>query len=95
MKLIKKAQSYQSHINLGAELMGLCRYGRPRISLTESGWHCNIEMNTSADGAVFKVHSEFDHSSPDDALSVCRARAEAAVKKISESANENQQGDMQ
>ena len=85
MRIIESPQSCQSGINLSAELMDLCKYGRPRISLTERGWHCNIEMNTNADGAVFNVHSEFDHASPDDALSVCKARAEAAVKKISES----------
>ena len=85
MRIIESPQSCQSGINLSAELMVLCKYGRPRISLTERGWHCNIEMNTNADGAVFNVHSEFDHASPDDALSVCKARAEAAVKKISES----------
>ena len=85
MRIIKKRQSCQSDINLRAELMDLCKYGRPRISLGERGWHCNIEMNTNADGAVFKVHSEFNHASPDDALVVCKARAEAAVKNISES----------
>ena len=84
MRLIKRGEPTPSDFDLSSELVGLCKYGKPRLSLQERGWHCFIEMNTNAEGASFDVRSEFDHPSPEDALIVCKARAELAVKKISE-----------
>ena len=84
MRLIKRGEPTPSDFDLSSELVGLCKFGSPRLALQSRGWCCSIEMNTNAEGASFNVHSEFDHPSPEDALIMCKARAKSAVKKISE-----------
>jgi hypothetical protein len=63
-------------------LTELSRYGRPRVILTDSGWYCAIEMNTTAIGATFKVDSDFTNRSPFDAALQCRDRMRDALSKI-------------
>jgi len=62
-------------------LMELKHYGKPRVGMFDSGWHCNIEMNTNTVGADFKCSSEFDIPTPTEAAKQCLERVLRAVEQ--------------
>jgi hypothetical protein len=62
-------------------LMELKHYGKPRVGMFDSGWHCNIEINTNTVGADFKCASEFGISTPTDAAKQCLERVLKAVEQ--------------
>ena len=65
-------------------LAELARYGNPRIGQygKGNGWHANVDMIVSGKGVRFEIKSEFEHSTPNDALNVCLQRMRAALKQI-------------
>lgn len=67
---------------LSEQLLDLCRYGKPSVSLLGSGWHACVAMNTNTTGTSFEVRSEFGHKSPDAAVVECSARVHAALKTL-------------
>jgi len=55
----------------GELLAELTAIGRPRLSRMNSGlWHCSIQF-PAPEGVTAEVCSEFNHSSPDEALQCC------------------------
>jgi len=51
-------------------LTGLLRFGCPRLSYLTDGWHANIKMHVSSEGATFEIRTEFNHKTPNDAVRV-------------------------
>lgn len=60
-------------------LIDLSRYGNPRVSRLDSGWHASIDMHVNATGAKFEVRSEFGHKTPIDAANECADRVKAIM----------------
>jgi hypothetical protein len=64
-------------------LYELCKYGKPRLScMGKDEWYCNIEMWVQSKGVEFKIASEFKHSSPVEAVSVCIQRLKQALNDL-------------
>lgn len=55
---------------LNDRLVWLSRFGKPRVSMQDSGWSAGIRMHVadSVQGASFEVNSEFGHADPEDAV---------------------------
>lgn len=63
-------------------LLDMCRYGQPKLSMMDSGWHCWIKMHVASQGATFEIKSEFGHKSPRAAVDECRARIRATIAQL-------------
>lgn len=50
-------------------LVWLCQFGKPRVSMLDTGWHASIQMNTNTTGTSFEVKSEFGNQTPSAAVS--------------------------
>ena len=81
-KKVAHIEAFTPEIDLEEELKGLVKYGKPHLSLLDRGWHCNIDMNTHAEGCSFDVKSDFGLPTPSDALIQCKERAVKAVATI-------------
>jgi len=81
-KKVAHIEAFTTELDLEEELKGLVKYGKPRMSFLDRGWHCRIEMNTHAEGCSFDVKSDFDLPTPSAALAQCKERAEKAVATI-------------
>ncbi len=68
-------------------LLHLCRFGRPRLSRMDRGWHCWVSMHVQAVGAAVEIKSEFDHATPLESAQVCLDRVQAVVRDISKLAD--------
>lgn len=69
--------------DLQSVLMELAQHGQPRLGIyNRSGWHCSVEMNSTATGVDFKVASDFKHPDPLSAAKQCRERMHEAIAKI-------------
>jgi len=54
--------------DLRTMLLELADIGRPRLHrCTDGSWHCSVEF-PAPDGVTAKVSSQFDHSTPEEAL---------------------------
>lgn len=66
-------------------LTELTNYGKPRVGVYGNQnaieWHCSIEMNTNTVGADFKCHSDWNHSTPNEAAKLCLERVLKAVEQ--------------
>lgn len=71
-------------VTLEDHLCALSFYGRPRVSMTEAGWVCAVEMYVGQVGATFDVRSEFKHATPMDAARQCYSRTMETLKTIQE-----------
>ena len=60
-------------------LTNLLKYGKPRIGYND-GWYAAIDMATAAEGADFKICSEFGHKTPRAALAELATRVIAVLK---------------
>lgn len=67
------------------KLQWLRRFGKPRLSMANRGWHASIEMNTNATGTSFDVKSEFGHDDPTIALDQMIERMLAALASLASS----------
>ena len=65
--------------DLQSKLQALTKYGRPRLSLHEGGWHCAVDMFTDAPGAKFEVTSGFNRPTPEAAVDLVATRIRAAI----------------
>jgi len=63
-------------------LADMCRYGQPKLSMMDGGWHCWIKMHVASQGATFEIKSEFGHKSPRAAVDECLARIRATVAQL-------------
>lgn len=63
-------------------LVHMTRYGEPSLRMMNSGWHCNVDMNTNTTGTRFTVASDFDIATPLAAAVQCNERIEAALRKL-------------
>lgn len=68
--------------SLDSLLLEMCRYGQPKLSMMDSGWHCWIKMHVASQGATFEIKSEFGHQSPRAAADECHARITATIKQL-------------
>lgn len=77
------AQPSVAGADLAVVLVRLACFGRVVLGQYSSpGWHCDCDMYTSAQGARFKVASEFGHTTPIAAALQCEERVNAAVRQI-------------
>ena len=63
-------------------LVLLCSYGEPRLTKMKSGWYAKIEMFVSSKGASFDIASEFDESTPMEAVNVLIARLQKTLSDL-------------
>ena len=63
-------------------LVWLCRFGVPRVSRADNGWHARIEMNTNTTGSKFEVVTQFDHPTPSAAVEVLINRMMEALAAL-------------
>lgn len=68
--------------DLSEILVEMLKYGHPRVSHLNGGWHCNVEMNTNTTGSEFKIRSEFDMATPIAAAKQCHERILNTLKNI-------------
>lgn len=68
--------------SLEATLLALARWGRPRLSMTDRGWHCAIDVFVAAEGVSFEAKSDFTHSTPLEAAQESLNRLMKAVHTI-------------
>lgn len=66
--------------SLEAILDALTKYGKPHVSLLDTGWHARISMNTTVRGAQFEVVSDYGHITPTAATAQCHQRVLDAVR---------------
>jgi hypothetical protein len=60
----------------------LCRYGNPRISKMDNGWHAKIEMHVASEGATFNIMSEFNHKTSIEAVLVLMQRTQQTISDL-------------
>ena len=65
-------------------LAELERYGKPSLSKLDGGWHSRMNVFVTGEGSEFKVKSEYDHSTPTEAINCCYERLISAISKIKE-----------
>lgn len=65
-------------------LLELCKWGQPRLSKFDKGWHCAIEVFVSGQGAKFEVSTKFDQETANQAVNNCYSLLIKAVNKIKE-----------
>lgn len=63
-------------------MVALCKFGQPRLSRMDRGWHASMKMNTDATGAKFEIQAEFTHTSPGDAMTVLCDRVHACLVQM-------------
>lgn len=66
-------------------LLQLSKYGKPRVSLTDSGWFATVDMAIAAKGASFSIDSGFEAphtATPNAALSECYRRVLGAINGL-------------
>lgn len=63
-------------------LAELEKYGFPRLSKHDNGWHANIEVFVTGEGVAFKVASDFRCKTPKEAVNECYNRLIKAIKQI-------------
>lgn len=63
-------------------LLDLAKWGRPRVSMQQSGWYSCVDVQITPTGAKFEVASEFGMATPLDAAKQCRERLHAAVSAV-------------
>lgn len=63
-------------------LLGLCRYGEPRLSRMSDGWYANIGMHVASEGAEFSVKTDFDHATPREAIEVLIKRVRSTLTDL-------------
>lgn len=69
---------FRTEETLESILLDLSNYGKPQLIKLE-GWHCNLDMNSTAIGTTFTVRSA-RHGTPIEAVIECRERMHAALK---------------
>ena len=79
--VVERSGVYGDALNVEQALIGLMRYGQPRLGVYGEGWHAHIEMNTQVTGGKFEIRSDFKHASPSAAIRQLLDRVEAAVRK--------------
>lgn len=63
-------------------LVSMCRYGQPKLSMLDGGWHCWIKMHVQTKGTSFEIKSEFGHNSPMAAAKECAERIATTLAAI-------------
>lgn len=71
-----------SEKDLEVLLIDFLKYGEPRLSFIDKGWHCGIKMRIMSQGSTFDVKSEFGMKTPIDAALQCRKRMLEALNNI-------------
>lgn len=69
-------------LTLEEHLQQMRYYGKPRVSLMQSGWYSCTEMNTNTTGTTFEVKSDYDHTSPTTAAKQCHERIINALREL-------------
>lgn len=83
MNAIAKDEAFQTpSLSLDECLAQMERYGNPRVGKFSNGWHANVEVFVTGQGAEFKVASEFNHDTPTAAANECYARLRDSLKKL-------------
>lgn len=80
LPLVKSSQTAPQ--TLDDVLQEMCRYGQPKLSMMDSGWHCWIKMHVASKGATFEIKSEFGHKSPRAATDECYERIVSTIRNI-------------
>ena len=62
------------------ELIDLCRYGKPRISLMSNGWLCTVDMHVASNGTSFEIKSDYDCKKPSEAIRQTKERIIETLK---------------
>lgn len=63
-------------------LKWLCKFGKPRVGVSGSGWYAKIEMNTNTTGTSFDVSSDFGMADPEKAVAQLIERMLAALAAL-------------
>ena len=63
-------------------LAELEKYGLPRLSKLDRGWHAGMDVFVTGKGVKFEVCSNFGHQEPQQALNLCYERLVVAIEKI-------------
>lgn len=83
MGLLTKLQSVSNAPEVLEELLqSMCRYGEPKLSMFDNGWHCWIKMHVQSAGASFEIKSEFGHKTPMAAAKECADRIAKTLAAI-------------
>lgn len=64
LAMVKPAKVETVPAGFEEKLVWLCKFGKPGVSMQDSGWHARINMNTNTTGTAFTVASEFGLRSP-------------------------------
>ena len=80
LPLVKASQTAPQ--TLDDVLQEMCRYGQPKLSMMDGGWHCWIKMHVASKGATFEIKSEFGHQSPMAATNECHERIVSTIRNI-------------
>jgi hypothetical protein len=63
-------------------LLGMRRYGEPRVHYHNGGWASSVEIATTQTGAEFTIRSEFGLSTPTAAAKQCHERMIKALSAL-------------
>lgn len=72
----------QNRLSLEDMLENLCSYGKPKVSMMSEGWLASIEMHVSSKGTTFNIRSEFNHTTPTEAVIVLVDRVDKALRDL-------------
>jgi hypothetical protein len=78
----QKAEALRPDMPLEDLLVKLCEFGKPRVGMYGSGWHCHIDMHVASVGTSFEVKSEFGHGTPLVAARECANRVIETLKRF-------------
>jgi hypothetical protein len=78
----QKAEALRPDMPLEDLLVKLCEFGKPRVGMYGSGWHCHIDMHVASVGTSFEVKSEFGHRTPLVAARLCANRVIETLKRF-------------
>lgn len=74
--------TFREQLKLEVCLEELAKYGEPRLSKCDKGWHCSIDVFVTGEGVEFKVRTDFRQKTPTDAANNCYALLMKALEKI-------------
>ena len=81
LQLKEKHQAKMQEADLADLLTELTRYGRPRLSFHDTGWHAKIEMHVESACASFDISTSFKEPTPLAAVVKLKQNIEATLKK--------------
>lgn len=89
-KLSTPSVSVLKYANAGGleeALDALSKFGQPRLSKVDGGWHCSMELFVSTMGTTLTVRSEFDHPKHIDAVRECAKRVIDVIETMARKAS--------